>query len=148
MEERPDRAQYCHPSTTQHKRQVTSKCGVCGCSCAPKLLFALASSLPYTVKFYWTHDPNIEILSAAPEMYFKSILMFGGSNFNICGLDHFTSQPFNYCVCVSVESCGNNLITHTLTDHTCLKRSEVNSRCSIGSCNRLGYWLGEGQMSL
>ena len=22
MEERPDRVQYCHPSTTQHKRQV------------------------------------------------------------------------------------------------------------------------------
>jgi len=22
--------------------------------------------------------------------------MFMGNNFNICGLDHFTSQPFNY----------------------------------------------------
>ena len=45
----------------------------------------------------YEHDPNIEILklSAAPEMHFKSIVMFGGSNFNICGLDHFTSQPFN-----------------------------------------------------
>ena len=40
----------------------------------------------------WTHDPILK-LSAAPEMHFKNILMFGGSN---CGLNHFTSQPFVY----------------------------------------------------
>jgi len=40
---------------------------------------------------------NFEILkfSAAPETHFKSILMLGGrGKFNICGLDHFDSEPF------------------------------------------------------
>ena len=43
---------------------------------------------------------NFEILKflAAPETHFKSILMFGGGaggDFNVCGLDHFPSEPFN-----------------------------------------------------
>jgi len=41
---------------------------------------------------------NFEILKfpAAPETRFKSILMFYGGKFNICGLDHFASEPLNY----------------------------------------------------
>ena len=42
------------------------------------------------------YTPKFEILefSAAPETHFKSILM--GGKINICGLDHFTSEPFNF----------------------------------------------------
>ena len=43
---------------------------------------------------------NFEIrkFSAAPETHFKSIFMFsgGGGKVNICGLDYFASEPFNY----------------------------------------------------
>jgi len=34
------------------------------------------------------------MFSTAPETHFKSILMFYGGKFNICGLDHFASEPF------------------------------------------------------
>jgi len=39
--------------------------------------------------------------SAAPETHFMSILMLAGrGKFNICGLDHFASEPFNYATLV------------------------------------------------
>ena len=60
---------------------------------------------------------NFEILkiSAASEIHFKSILMFKlGGKFNICGLDHFASEPFNqttYSGTNNKEKNNNNIIT-------------------------------------
>jgi len=47
---------------------------------------------------------NFEILkfSAGPETHFKSILIFGGGKFNICGLDHFASELF---ICPLFRGC-------------------------------------------
>jgi len=49
-----------------------------------------------SIYILWVYTPKFEILkfSAAPETHFKSILM--GGKINICGLDHFTFEPFNF----------------------------------------------------
>jgi len=57
-------------------------------------------------------------ISAAPATHFKSILMLGGK-FNICRLDHFTSETFN------CEHSCSEVCTWWSEPHGCVYSSQL-----------------------